>query len=150
MRSTLSEFRSFVALAAVMVLMAAAACEGNDGEQAAAQQAATTAPATESGTPALPRDTPAPPANEPVPGAIESAARTLLADELDVDEGDFTLEGSEGVGWSDASLGCPQAGMAYAQVITPGYRLIFDLAGTSHAVHTNSDGSHMVICENGQ
>ena len=33
-----------------------------------------------------------------------------------------------------------------AQVITPGYKLVFDLAGASHAVHTNADGSHMVIC----
>ena len=42
----------------------------------------------------------------------------------------------------------PSPGLA--QVITPGYKLIFDLAGTSYAVHTNSDGSHMVICEDGQ
>ena len=46
----------------------------------------------------------------------------------------------------NASLGCPKEGMAYTQVITPGYKLIFDLAGTPYAVHTNSDGSHMVIC----
>ena len=37
-------------------------------------------------------------------------------------------------------------GYAYAQVITPGYKLVFDFEGTSHAVHTNSDGSHMVVC----
>ena len=37
-------------------------------------------------------------------------------------------------------------GYAYAQVITPGHKLVFDFEGTSHAVHTNSDGSHMVVC----
>ena len=90
------------------------------------------------------------PLSVPFISEVEAAARKLLAYELEVDESGFKLDSSEGVGWSDASLGCPQEGMAYAQVITPGYKLIFDLAGTSYAVHTNSDGSHMVICEDGQ
>ena len=137
MGSKLLEFIPIMGLAAVIVL-AGASCGGNDEEKMAA----------ETGTPpALPLDTPAPPANGTVPGEMETAARKLLADELNVDEGGFRLDGSESVQWSDASLGCPQEGMMYAQVITPGYKLVFDLAGASHAVHTNSDGSHMVACE---
>ena len=27
--------------------------------------------------------------------------------------------------WSDASLGCPQPDMGYAQVVTPGYLVLF-------------------------
>ena len=150
MRSKLSEFIPLMALAAGIVLMAAAACGGDDDETGAAQEAATAMPTTESSAPALPLDTPTPSANEPVLGEIETAARKLLADELGADEGDFSLHSSEGVEWSDAGLGCPKEGYAYAQVITPGYKLIFDLAGTFHAVHTNSDGSHMVICQDGQ
>ena len=90
--------------------------------------------------------------NEPVPGEIETAARktTGRRARLLADEGDFRLVSSEGVGWSDASLGCPKEGYAYAQVLTPGYKLVFDRAGTSYPVHTNSDGSHMVICGDGQ
>ena len=149
MRSKLSEFIPLTALAAAVVLMAVAACGGND-EEATAQQAATAMPTTESGAPALPLDTPAQPASEPVPEEVKAAARKFLADELDLDEGDFRLDSSEGVGWSDASLGCPQEGYAYAQVLTPGYKLVFDLAGASYAVHTNSDGSHTVICGAGQ
>ena len=126
------------------------ACGGNDEEKGAAQEPATVAPTIESGTPDLPANTPTPPAVETVPGYIDSAARKLLADELDVDEGDFRLVSSEGVGWPDASMGCPQEGMMYAQVITPGYKLVFDHAGTSQAVHTNFDGSHMVICRDGR
>jgi len=91
-----------------------------------------------------------PPANDPVPREIETAARKLLAEELDVDEGDFRLVSSEGKGWSDTSLGCPQEGMIYAQVITPGYKLVFDHAGTSYPVHTNADGSNMVVCTDGR
>ena len=110
----------------------------------------TASPTEESGAPAFLPNTPAAPASETVPAEIETAARKLLADELEAEEGDFRLDSSEGVAWSDASLGCPKEGYAYAQVITPGYKLVFDLAGTSHAVHPNSDGSHMVTCGDGQ
>ena len=70
--------------------------------------------ATPSGAPAFPPNTPGPPANEPVPGEIETAAPKLLAGELEADEGELKLDGSESVQWSDASLGCPQEGMMYA------------------------------------
>ena len=68
----------------------------------------------------------------------------MLADELDADAGSFRLNSSEGVGWSDSSLGCTQEGMMHVQAITPGYRLVFDLVGMSCATHTNSDGSKML------
>ena len=131
-------------LAALLTAMLAA-CGGND-EEKRATETATAAPAAGSDTPAPQLNTPTPIANETVPGGIEAAARRLLADELGVGEGDFKLHSSEGMAWSDASLGCPQEGMAYAQVITPGYKLVFDLAGTSYAVHTNDDGANAVVC----
>ena len=133
MRSKQFGFIPLIALAAAILLVASVACGGNDEERKATQEAATASPA-----------------NETVPGEMETAARELLADELDADEGSFKLDSSERVDWSDASLGCPHEGMGYAQVITPGYKLVFDLVGTSYAVHTNSDGSHMVICQDGQ
>ena len=77
---------------------------------------------------------------------IETAARKLLAGEVGVGERGFILDSSESVQWPDASLGCPQEGQGYAQVITPGYKLVFDLAGTPYVVHTNADGSQMTIC----
>ena len=77
---------------------------------------------------------------------VETAARKLLADEVGVGERAFILDSSVKVEWSDASLGCPQEGQGYAQVITPGYRLVFDLAGTPYAVHSNADGTNMVVC----
>ncbi len=77
---------------------------------------------------------------------IETAARKLLAGEVGVGERGFILNSTESVQWPDASLGCPREGEGYAQVITPGYKLVFDLAGTPYEVHTNSDGSQMVLC----
>ena len=89
-------------------------------------------------------------ANETVSAEVETAALKFLAGQLEVDEGDLRLDSSESVQWSDASMGCPQEGMLYAQVITPGYKLVFALSGTVHAVHTNSDGSQMVVCGEGR
>ena len=77
---------------------------------------------------------------------VETAARKLLSGEVDVGERGFILNSTESVQWPDASLGCPQEGQGYAQVITPGYKLVFDLAGTPYEVHSNVDGSQMVIC----
>ena len=77
---------------------------------------------------------------------IETAARKLLADEVGVGERGFILDSTESVQWPDASLGCPKEGEGYAAVITPGYKLVFDLAGTPYEVHTNADGSQMVLC----
>ena len=148
MSSKLSRFIPIVALAAA-ISPVVPTCGGNDGEKEA-EVTATPPTATGSGTPAFPSDAPAVPSNGTVPREIETAARKLLAEELNVDEGGFRLDGSESVQWSDASLGCPQEGMMYAQVITPGYRLVFDFEGMSYAVHTNSDGSHMVVCGDGR
>ncbi len=86
---------------------------------------------------------------EAAPSEIAAAARELLANEINADEDDFTLISSESVSWPDASLGCPQEGFGYAQVITPGYKFVFTLGEASYAVHTNADGSHLVHCDGG-
>ena len=51
--------------------------------------------------------------------------------------------------WPDASLGCPQEGMMYAQVLTPGYLVVIrDAGGAEHSVHTNEDASSAIVCDN--
>lgn len=45
----------------------------------------------------------------------------------------------EGVDWSDSSLGCPKAGMMYAQVITPGYRIVLESGGRTYEFHTTQN-----------
>jgi hypothetical protein len=39
------------------------------------------------------------------------------------------------VEWSDSSIGCPQPGEAYAQVITPGHKISLRVDGRLHFVH---------------
>ena len=52
----------------------------------------------------------------------------------------------EPVEWGDASLGCPEPDVLYAQVLTPGFRLVFEHEGQRHEYHTNQDGSTTVAC----
>jgi len=53
----------------------------------------------------------------------------------------------EPVEWGDTSLGCPIPGMVYAQVITRGFRLVFDYQGQQNEYHTDRDGSRVVACD---
>ena len=57
-------------------------------------------------------------------GSIIGLAITDLATTLGLDEDAVAVVLVEEVAWSDASLGCPQPGMSYAQVITDGMRII--------------------------
>jgi hypothetical protein len=47
--------------------------------------------------------------------------------------------------WPDASLGCPQPGMMYAQVITPGYLVVVAGASKQLEYHTDTRG-RAVFC----
>jgi hypothetical protein len=49
--------------------------------------------------------------------------------------------------WSDSSLDCPQPGMEYLQVITPGYRILLEANGIQYEYHSNRD-AYVVYCEN--
>lgn len=66
--------------------------------------------------------------------------RSLPADEISV----VSVEPQQ---WSDASLGCPQEGFMYAQVVTPGYLIILEAGGQQYAYHTDRAGN-FVLCEN--
>ena len=76
----------------------------------------------------------------------ETMARAFLAGKLGVAHGELTLVASKATDWSDASLGCPQAGVAYAQVITPGHRITFEHDGARYEVRSNGDASQFVSC----
>jgi len=52
----------------------------------------------------------------------------------------------EPVEWPDTSLGCPEPGKAYAQVITPGYRVLLSAQGSTYEYHTDRDYS-VVLCQ---
>jgi hypothetical protein len=47
--------------------------------------------------------------------------------------------------WSDTSLGCPQEGFMYAQVITPGYLIVLEAQGQTYEYHTDTQ-ANVVLC----
>ena len=47
--------------------------------------------------------------------------------------------------WPDASLGCPQTGFVYDQVLTPGFQILFEAGGQSYSYHTD-DTSRVIVC----
>jgi hypothetical protein len=115
-------------------------------------------PPPESGAPAgstspLPAPTPTPgsPAEGDVPVPAEAAgavhaAQTDLAERLGVEKGAIEVLSVEPVDWPDASLGCPQPGMVYAQVITPGFRVVLRAGEEKHTYHTDT-ADQAILCD---
>jgi hypothetical protein len=92
------------------------------------------------------------PANLPQPaptgqGAerVIQLARQDLAQKLNVPIDEIREVSVEAVEWPDTSLGCPQPGMMYAQVITPGFRVVLAAKGQTVEYHTDS-GRRVVSC----
>lgn len=49
--------------------------------------------------------------------------------------------------WRDTSLGCPEPGRMYAQVIVDGYRIILEARGQRYEYHTDAS-SQVAYCRN--
>jgi len=75
-------------------------------------------------------------------------AKKTLAEKLGVDEEEIEVRFLTRVNWPDTSLGCPQKGMVYAQVIIPGYRVQLLVGDRAYSVHVG-DG-RAIVCERGQ
>lgn len=71
-----------------------------------------------------------------------------LAARLQVPESEIELISVDAVEWPDASLGCPEPGMMYAQVLTLGYRIEMQVEGESYWYHTEQS-EYFVFCEDG-
>lgn len=81
---------------------------------------------------------------ELVPAAV-ARARAVLARSLGVAEDEIELVRVEAVEWPDACLGVQEEGRMCLQVITPGYRIVFEVAGQQHRVHTDRTGDAVAI-----
>lgn len=81
----------------------------------------------------------------PYPGPVMAAVRAL-ADQLGIPAEQIAVAAWEPVDWPDASLGCPEPGMAYAQVITPGYQVLLEARGETYHAHTDRSGQRVVFC----
>jgi len=55
----------------------------------------------------------------------------------------------ETVEWRDSSLGCPEPGRMYLQVITPGYRIVLRAGGKLYEYHAAQGQNRAILCEGG-
>lgn len=69
-----------------------------------------------------------------------------LADRLAIPVAEISLVEATQVEWSDSSLGCPEPGMSYMQVITPGYRILLQANNQTYEYHSNMN-AHFVSCQ---
>lgn len=74
-------------------------------------------------------------------------AKQDLSQRSSVPAGEIRVVSNAPVEWRDSSLGCPQPGGMYAQVITPGHRMVLEAAGNRYEYHSDS-GSRVVYCPN--
>ena len=141
---------SFLALASLAALAACAPQPAVPVSPIATPPVASAVP----GQPILEEPMPSttPPPQTTVPAATRTPRPTVselavadLAGQLGIAAEAITVRSVEAVEWSDASLGCPKPGMMYAQVITPGYRIVLEANGQSYEYHTGRS-STVVRC----
>ena len=86
--------------------------------------------------------------SEPIKGSETALAAAIadLSQRLNVPASDISLVSMEAKEWNDSSLGCPQEGMMYAQVITPGYLMILAAQDQQYPYHTDTK-TNVVLCQ---
>lgn len=70
------------------------------------------------------------------PDVVRMAIESLAA-ETGLPRDQIVVSRFEAREWPDSSLGCPQPGRTYLQVITPGYRFFLSAGGREYEYHTN-------------
>lgn len=93
---------------------------------------------------------PAGPPGEAIPSADvpREVRRAVVADaakRFKVAESAVVLTQSEKVTWSDASLGCPEPGRMYAQMLVEGFRIVAKTVEGSLTYNTDS-GGRVTLC----
>ncbi len=89
------------------------------------------------------RGTPVNPSSSSNP--LVGQARTDLAARLGIAPESIVVESLQTVEWPDSSLGCPQPGRTYAQVITPGVLILLRANGQTYEYHGSM--RNVSLCE---
>ncbi len=80
-----------------------------------------------------------------VEAAMLDLVKQDLAKQLSVTVDQITVVSVTPMEWPDSSLGCPQPGMAYSQIVTPGYRIILSQGQKQYDYHTDRSAT-IVLC----
>ncbi len=125
--------RALIALSAVALLVSCGSDDddGGDSTTTTAAGAGTTVPGSGSDA------------------AYEEAAIADLAERQGADAADIQVVSVENVTWPDSSLGCPEEGTQYAQMLTDGVLVVLELDGQQYEYHA-ALGDEVFYCENPQ
>jgi len=92
-----------------------------------------------------PAPTPAPTPTPQIP-SFGGLFMAELSNEMNVPPQDIQIDSYREYTFSDSSLECPKPGELYAQVVTTGWIIIFNIDNKKYEIHSNSDGSYYVNC----
>lgn len=85
-------------------------------------------------------------------GFSEAAYQGLILDAADragVPASQVEVTSIEAREFNDASLGCPEEGMFYAQVVTPGFKIVVSADGEEYDYRIGQDSLDFHRCEQG-
>jgi hypothetical protein len=155
-------FFTAVALIVLALIVLVGGCAGAaepPGTTAPPADAQPVQPATETATAEEPRQGISPRSKQPrrVPQAVEplddpagtsvelppQLRARVLADAArrgGVSEREVVVRSAQAVQFPDGSLGCPQPGMMYTQMVVPGYRVVVEAGGKTFDYRSTRDG----------
>ncbi len=84
-----------------------------------------------------------PPASRPISDFLNDLieqSKQDLAQRLSVTTDALTLVDAREVTWPNSSLGCPQPGMMYTEVLTPGFLIVLSDGNWHYEYHAGQDG----------
>lgn len=107
---------------------------------------------TEQEPTAAPTKTAAPEATEDVNQTLEreqilTTVQADLAERLGIEQDEIEVVSVESKNWDDTSLGCPEEGEMYAQVITKGLQIILEAEGEQYDYRTDMMGAFKLCQE---
>ena len=79
--------------------------------------------------------------------AAVDAAMQAAAPHLGVNPDQLRVTQVEARQWPDSSLGCPQPGLLYSQIVTPGFLIIISSASGKQLEYHTDAGAHVVLCK---
>jgi hypothetical protein len=72
-------------------------------------------------------------------------AKSFLADKLNINNEPIQIVDVQRVQWPDTCLGVQQAGIMCAMHVVDGFKITLSANGQSYEVHSNLDGSQIVL-----
>jgi hypothetical protein len=93
--------------------------------------------------PVVPTPLAPPPGSQP---AVDQALQNAAA-RLTVGTSDLHVDQVEARQWPDASLGCPQPGSLYSQIVTPGFLIVISTSSGKQLEYHSDARGRVVLCK---